>query len=78
MKNFKRIIALLLSLILLLLLNLTAFAEGTPQITLSDVSGNPGDSVTVDIKIDNNPGIMTMAFSIKYDSDTFGYTGGPY
>ena len=78
MKNFKRIIALLLSLILLLLLNLTAFAEGTPQITLSDVSGNPGDSVTVDIKIDNNPGIMTMAFSIKYDSDTFEYTGCQY
>lgn len=77
MNNFKRIVALLLSLVLSLLLNLTltAFAESSPQITLSDVSGNPGDSVTVDIEIENNPGIMVMAFSIAYDSDTFEYAG---
>ncbi len=71
MKILKQIFAALL--IFTLLCGFPATAVTAPTITVSSVSAMPGDSVTIDIKISNNPGIMAMAFCITYDSDSFQY-----
>ena len=75
MNKAKRIIALLLSLVLLTLCCPAVFAASTPTISISNVSADPGKEVTVSISISNNPGIMAMAFCITYDSDVLEYTG---
>lgn len=74
MKRAKTFIALILCFVLTAACSVCAFAAGSPVITLSNVSANPGESVTVDIKISNNPGIMAMAFCVTYDSGIFEYT----
>lgn len=75
MNNAKTFIALLLSLILITVCGVPALAAGSPTITLSNKTVLPGESVTIDINILNNPGIMAMAFCITYDSSVFEYTG---
>lgn len=75
MKRAKTFIALILCFILTAACSVCAFAAGSPAVTISNVSANPGESVTVDVKISNNPGIMAMAFCITYDSGIFEYTG---
>lgn len=75
MKLIKKIISILLCLILIAAIGVTALAATTPNISLSNVKAMPGDTVTIDISISNNPGIMAMSFCITYDSDAFEYTG---
>lgn len=75
MKLTKRIISVLLCLILMTAIGITTTAVSTPNITLSNVKAMPGETVTIEIKIANNPGIMAMSFCITYDSDAFEYAG---
>ena len=75
MKITKKIIAIILCLILVAFCSFSATAASTPRISLSNVTALPGESVTIDISISNNPGIMAMSFCITYDSDVFEYTG---
>lgn len=76
MNKAKKIIAALLCIILCIsFCPAVLAAESNPVITLSSKSVMPGDSVTVDIDISNNPGIMAMAFCVTYDNDTFEFTG---
>ena len=75
MKKLRNIIAILLCLILITLCTLTASAASAPNIILSNVAANPGDTVTIDISISNNPGIMVMSFCITYDNDALEYKG---
>ena len=42
-------------------------------ITIASVSGKPGDTVTVPVKINENPGFMAFLFSVKYDSSVLEY-----
>lgn len=48
-------------------------ATSDTKITVSNHTAMPGDAVTINIAISNNPGIMAMAFCITYDSDALVY-----
>ena len=47
-----------------------------PQIMVSNVSGNPGDTVTVIFKIKNNPGVVGNILNFSYNGDALEYLGG--
>ena len=66
----KKLLSLLLSLILVLgLCGTTAFAAGNGKITAANASGKQGDTISVDIGIGSNPGLITFKVSVAYDSD---------
>ncbi len=71
MKKAKIIIATILCLVLCALMSTTAFAQAKPTIVISNEAAFPGEEVTVDVSITNNPGIMCMTFSITYDNTQF-------
>ncbi len=71
----KRFFAVLLCIILMFAVNLTVSAENRATISLSNKTAVPGDSVTIAVDIQNNPGIMAMSFCITYDSSAFEYLG---
>lgn len=75
MKITKRIVATFVCLILVIVCSFTVAAADTPRISLSNVRALPGESVTINISISNNPGIMAMSFCITYDNEAFEYTG---
>lgn len=50
--------------------------DGSPEIMAENVSGNPGDTVTVRFQMKNNPGIVACVFRFGYDSDALEYVGG--
>ena len=71
----KKFISFLLCICIISICGVTATASSVPVITVSNVTADNGDEVTVDISIANNPGIMAMAFCITYDSSALEYTG---
>ena len=75
MKITKKIATFVLCLILTAIFAFSSAAESVPTISLSNVTALPGESVTIDIAISNNPGIMAMSFCITYNSDAFEYIG---
>lgn len=44
------------------------YAEGEPSISISDVKGVNGETVEVEVKLSNNPGIIALCFDIQYDA----------
>ena len=52
-------------------LNTAAFAagSGTPVISVDKVEAKPGDTVNVNVRIDNNPGVLGMVLNLSYSSD---------
>ncbi|MGN1481423.1 cohesin domain-containing protein [Porcipelethomonas sp.] len=50
--------------------------DGSAEIMATNVSGNPGDTVTVTFNMKNNPGIVACVFRFGYDSDALEYVGG--
>ena len=40
--------------------------ENTPRIVVGSVSGNPGDTVVVEISIEDNPGIIALKLHLSY------------
>ena len=48
---------------------LIAFATGTPTITCESKECNPGDTVTVNVTITENPGITYLALSPTYSTE---------
>lgn len=74
MKLLKNIISAVFCLVLCMNFCPKTYAEqATATIKISHVTALPNESATVDIKISNNPGIMTMAFSIVYDNSVLEY-----
>lgn len=66
----KRIIAALLSLVMLLsCIPVMAFAEDHPTATLtvSDIYTTPGSTVTIDVMIEDNPGILGATLKLSWD-----------
>lgn len=66
----KRIIAALLSLVMLLsCIPVMAFAEGHPTATLtvSDIYTTPGSTVTIDVMIEDNPGILGATLKLSWN-----------
>ena len=53
------------------------FTDSTePQLLVSNVSGNPGDTVTVIFKVKNNPGVVGNILNFSFNGDALEYLGG--
>ncbi|MBQ8259977.1 MAG: InlB B-repeat-containing protein [Clostridia bacterium] len=70
MKRMKRLAAfLLLAVMLANTIPFYAFAAGGEMtLTVSTVSGTPGEEVTVTVDVSDNPGIASLVFDVNYDS----------
>jgi len=66
----KKYIALLLILILTVanISPITAFASDVPILSVSSSSGHIGDTVTLDVKIENNPGLAFFQIDLMFDN----------
>ena len=77
----KRILSILLALVMAAgLLSVGALADGDPTIRVSSVEAEPGDTVTVEVSLENNPGIMAFVLGVEYDEtrlekEKFSHTG---
>ena len=43
-------------------------AAGSPTVTVLTAEANPGDTVEINVVMNNNPGINTFSFGFEYDS----------
>lgn len=50
--------------------------DGSFEVMADNVSGKPGDTVTVVFRFNKNPGICASVFRFGYDSDALEYVGG--
>ena len=65
----KRILSLILCLVLAVsLLPLNAAAAGTPTVRVSSAQAKAGETVTVEVAVENNPGIFALTFRFQYDT----------
>ena len=73
----KKVIAMVMSLVLILSLVPTTFAIENPTVEIDHVSCSTeaGTEVTVDVKLTKNPGITTLQFWINFDSKSLKLTG---
>lgn len=67
----KRTISLLLVLALILAAAPLAYAAGTPTVSLSSGEANAGETVTLTVSIENNPGLMSCLIYFYYDTSLF-------
>ncbi len=74
----KRILSCILVLILIFTSVSTtavlALAAETPTISFNSVEAETGDTVSLQLSINNNPGIAGLAVSLKYDTDALALT----
>jgi len=71
----KKLVCIALMLVCLLTLSVNALAAN-PTIELTDASGKVGETVTVDIKIVNNPGLAILQIDqVVYDSSVLKWIG---
>ncbi len=69
MKNRNRIIATILSLIMIVsTVPIIAIAAKAPMLTVDSVEAEPGDTVKVNVSISGNTGIAGALIGISYDS----------
>ena len=61
----KRVCLLLV--MMLLLVNVTAFADDEAKIEVSKTEAKAGETVDVTVSLENNPGIISMLLSVAYD-----------
>ena len=72
----KKIIALFIAIIsLTILLAVPASASGNGSIAMTSGSGKQGDTVTLNVNMSNNPGLVTMTIRVTYDTDVLQLTG---
>ncbi len=65
----KRAFSIIFVLCIILSLIPAAGAAGDPAVSLSKVKAAPGDDISVDIVLSDNPGINTCTFGVEYDSN---------
>ena len=64
----KKVVSILLMLALVASLSVAAFAAGeTGTVSVSTVEANPGETVTVEVAIDTNPGVCALQIKVNYD-----------
>lgn len=64
----KKIIAITLAVIIAMSTFITVFAAGTPTITVSSATAEPGETVKLNVSLSNNPGINTFTLGFDYDT----------
>lgn len=71
----KKIVAILTGIILLtVLFAFCASAAENGALTLSSAAAAPGESVTLDVAMPANPGLVTMAIRVSYDTNVLELT----
>ena len=70
----KVVSALLIMLMLCNLLPFSAVAAGNGSISMGSASGAQGDSVTLNVNLTNNPGLVTMTIKVSYDTSVLQLT----
>lgn len=72
----RKIMALILAVMMIMSsVSVSAFALGTCKIKVDTVDGMPGQTITVNVAVENNPGILGLSsMSITYDSDALTLT----
>lgn len=65
----KTIIAILLVSLIFGMSAFPVFAAGTGNLSVSGAEGKQGDTVTVSVNLNSNPGLITMKFAVSYPSD---------
>ena len=68
MKSMKWISVCLAAVLLLVMMPVMGMAAGTPSFVVDDVTGNPGDTVTVKVSTSHNPGIIGFLLKVSYDT----------
>ena len=63
----KKLFPLLLSLVLLVTMSVAATAAGTPTMKIGTVSAKGGETVTLDVTLQNNPGFCAASIEVQYD-----------
>ena len=53
----------------LLVVAVPVSAAGEATFAVSDASGKPGDTITVTVSTENNPGIIGLQLAVSYDSN---------
>ena len=61
--------------ILCSLLAFPAQAAGSGSLSMGSASGNPGDTVTLNVNLSSNPGLVTMTIRVSYDPSVLQLTG---
>ena len=67
MKKRMLLLCLLIAILFAIWGSSFAFAQGTPVFSLSNVSGESGEIVTVNISVTDNPGFSALKLKLKYD-----------
>ncbi len=74
----KRIFSVFLAMLMLAMLSLAVFAgddaSDQPTGEIADATGTKGGSVTVNVKVTNNPGVAGAVFKISFNSDVLAPT----
>lgn len=63
----KKLIGIVLIVLFFLTSMLTAFAVGTPTLSVSSAVADTGDIVVLNVVVENNPGINTFSLGFDYD-----------
>ena len=71
----KRIFSVVIALLMLCsLLAVPAFAAGSGSMNMGSASGNRGDTVTLSVNLNSNPGLVTMTIRVSYDTSVLQLT----
>ncbi len=66
----KRILAFICTLVLVLsICVLPAAAAGSGSLSVTGATGKQGDTVTLSVKLNSNPGLISMKFTVSYPAD---------
>lgn len=68
MNNVKRVLCLCLA-AALVAAAVPVMAAGTATFAVSEAAGNPGDTVTITVSTQNNPGIIGLQLAVHYDAN---------
>ena len=63
----KKFLSILLSVLMILTMAPMSYAVETPTLTVSSVAGAPGETITLDVSLANNPGIVSANLKIAFD-----------
>ncbi len=74
-RSMMRTVSILLLCIFMLSFQVQIFAAGNASITVSSVTGSPGDTVDITFSISNNPGFASAKMTVSYDSSALELTG---
>ena len=71
----KKVLSCAILLILLCgLLTVSVYAAGSGSLEMTSATGSAGEEVTLNVKLNSNPGLVTMTIRVKYDTSALQLT----